>query len=299
MSEIFQRDATHDESRRDFEFWLSSEEDFNDYSVDADTGYYQDWQIQRAWFAWQAARKVTVSETAMPETPGSWEQRCAHLYQVIGCLADMAGVFTTSDDVADALDVAAGRGDVEGLLPWPKDIAMYQTVLKRNAEPQAPVSASSGAGAMKPVDEPAASAPVSATRSLKTASLADLEKANELPNDKHDDKIRGVLEKLRRAMSDMPRQSYRMDIDDACFRLEQMLQETPSATRANEWIACRDRRPGPYITVLLDCGGVKSTGFWNGAAWAVDVNTEADPHVVPTHWMPIPQRDEYVHGESK
>lgn len=56
----------------------------------------------------------------------NWEQRCAALYQVIGCLASAAGIFETSDDVADALDVACGRGDVEKLLPWPKDAEMYR-----------------------------------------------------------------------------------------------------------------------------------------------------------------------------
>lgn len=59
-----------------------------------------------------------------PETKGSWEQRCAVLYQVIGGLANRFGVFETSDDVAGALDVACGRGDVEKLLPWPKDMTL-------------------------------------------------------------------------------------------------------------------------------------------------------------------------------
>ena len=49
----------------------------------------------------------------------NWEQRCAALYQVIGYLAHEFDVFD-SDDVSAALDVAAGRGDVEKLLPWPK-----------------------------------------------------------------------------------------------------------------------------------------------------------------------------------
>ena len=68
-----------------------------------------------------------------PETPGTWEQRCAVLYQVLGALASGAGIFETSNDVSDALDVASGRGDVEGLLPWPKDIAMYRALEARNA----------------------------------------------------------------------------------------------------------------------------------------------------------------------
>ena len=49
----------------------------------------------------------------------SWEKRCAALYQVIGYMAHEFGVFD-ADDVTKALDVAAGRGDVEKLLPWPK-----------------------------------------------------------------------------------------------------------------------------------------------------------------------------------
>src|SRR3990167_8765940 len=48
----------------------------------------------------------------------NWEQRCAALYQVIGYMAYEFGVFD-SDDVTRALDVAAGRGDLEKLLPWP------------------------------------------------------------------------------------------------------------------------------------------------------------------------------------
>jgi len=59
-------------------------------------------------------------EHTAPETIGTWQERCAALYLVIGCMADMFGIFETSDDVSDALDVAAGRGDVEKLLPWPK-----------------------------------------------------------------------------------------------------------------------------------------------------------------------------------
>lgn len=67
-----------------------------------------------------------AEEAADPQTPGSWEERCAMLYQVIGCLADTAGLFTTSDDVSNALDVACGRGDVENLLPWPSDTKLFQ-----------------------------------------------------------------------------------------------------------------------------------------------------------------------------
>lgn len=78
-----------------------------------------------AWEAWKAsARRPTAEESegpTAPDTDGTWEQRCAALYQVIGALSHLTGVFEHSDDVADALDVAAGRGDVEKLLPWPKD----------------------------------------------------------------------------------------------------------------------------------------------------------------------------------
>jgi hypothetical protein len=57
---------------------------------------------------------------ALKQNTACWEQRCAALYQVIGCMADTFGIFETSDDVSDALDVAAGRGDIGKLLPWPK-----------------------------------------------------------------------------------------------------------------------------------------------------------------------------------
>lgn len=57
---------------------------------------------------------------ALRQNTARWEQRCAALYQVVGCMANMFGVFETSDDVSDALDVAAGRGDLGKLLPWPK-----------------------------------------------------------------------------------------------------------------------------------------------------------------------------------
>lgn len=65
-----------------------------------------------------------------PETKGSWEKRCAALYQVIGSLASAAGIFETSYDVARALDVACGRGDVNKLLPWPRDMEMYRALEK-------------------------------------------------------------------------------------------------------------------------------------------------------------------------
>lgn len=55
------------------------------------------------------------------ETTGTWQERCAALYQVIGAMATQMGVFETSQDVCNALDVACGRGDMETLLPWPKD----------------------------------------------------------------------------------------------------------------------------------------------------------------------------------
>lgn len=61
-----------------------------------------------------------------PKTKGSWEQRCAVLYQVIGGLASAAGIFESSKDVSRALDVACGRGNVDKLLPWPRDTDMYR-----------------------------------------------------------------------------------------------------------------------------------------------------------------------------
>ena len=59
-------------------------------------------------------------EHEAPDTPGTWQERCSVLYQVIGGMAAHFGIFETSDDVSAALDVAAGRGDVDKLLPWPK-----------------------------------------------------------------------------------------------------------------------------------------------------------------------------------
>lgn len=61
-----------------------------------------------------------------PVTAGSWEKRCAALYQVIGCLAHCTDLFD-SVDVQRALDVACGRGDVDSLLPWPRDPQLFKT----------------------------------------------------------------------------------------------------------------------------------------------------------------------------
>ena len=57
-----------------------------------------------------------------------------------------------------------------------------------------------------------------------------------------------------------------------------------------EWIACADRFPGSYETVLLtDSDGIRSTGFWNGTRWTIDLcEGSSDPHIVPSHWMPLP-----------
>ena len=81
---------------------------------------------------WEKQAKCAVPEgrqtdpdASDPQTKGSWEKRCAALYQVIGALASYSGIFSVSDDVADALDVAAGDGDVEKLLPWPKEMKLF------------------------------------------------------------------------------------------------------------------------------------------------------------------------------
>lgn len=58
-----------------------------------------------------------VSNEAAPQTPGSWAERCAVLHEVVRTLARRAGM---RGEVYDALEVAAGRGDVAQLLPWPK-----------------------------------------------------------------------------------------------------------------------------------------------------------------------------------
>lgn len=81
-----------------------------------------------------ANHNADLNSGARPEaTTPSWEGRCAALYQVIGALAHYAGIFEVSDDVADALDVAAGRGDVEKLLPWPKDMELFALLETHNA----------------------------------------------------------------------------------------------------------------------------------------------------------------------
>lgn len=64
-----------------------------------------------------------------PRIKNDWERRCYALYQVIGSLAWYTGVFEHKD-VNDALDVAIGNGDLENLLPWPKD-AEYFTALDK------------------------------------------------------------------------------------------------------------------------------------------------------------------------
>lgn len=57
-----------------------------------------------------------------------------------------------------------------------------------------------------------------------------------------------------------------------------------------EWIACSDRMPGNYITVLITDGdGIRSTAFWSGSHWSVDVVSERDAVVItPEYWMPLP-----------
>jgi hypothetical protein len=50
-------------------------------------------------------------EQEAPETRGTWAERCFALYQVVGVLANQLGIFETSQDVCDALDVAAGRDE--------------------------------------------------------------------------------------------------------------------------------------------------------------------------------------------
>lgn len=72
-------------------------------------------------------------EPSAPETAGTWEERCAALYQVIGALSSYAGIFSVSDDVAEALDVACGQGDVEKLLPWPKNAELFRDLEQRTA----------------------------------------------------------------------------------------------------------------------------------------------------------------------
>ena len=86
--------------------------------------------------------------TTKPETAGSWEERCAALYQVIGALANAAGVFETSDSVNDALDVACGRGDVENLLPWPKAGDSVTALFVRNDSAKLPDAAKVSTGAL-------------------------------------------------------------------------------------------------------------------------------------------------------
>ena len=55
------------------------------------------------------------------------------------------------------------------------------------------------------------------------------------------------------------------------------------------WVAVSERMPAAYETILLvDGDGIKSTGFWNGNDFAMDLDHEVDPRLTPTHWMPLP-----------
>lgn len=67
-----------------------------------------------------------------------------------------------------------------------------------------------------------------------------------------------------------------------------LLASAPSAI-GSRWIACADRIPENYATVLATDGEIASTGFWTGSVWVVDVAAEMDPLMTPTHWMPLPE----------
>ena len=88
-----------------------------------------DWKARAERVIKERDRPAESAIEDIPETAGSWEERCAALYQVIGALSSYAGVFVT-EDIEAALDVAAGRGDVEKLLPWPKDNAPFMQLEK-------------------------------------------------------------------------------------------------------------------------------------------------------------------------
>lgn len=57
-----------------------------------------------------------------------------------------------------------------------------------------------------------------------------------------------------------------------------------------KWIAVSERKPENYDTILIvDGDGIRSTGFWNGSVWLVDVVDPIDGMTItPTHWMPLP-----------
>lgn len=64
----------------------------------------------------------------------------------------------------------------------------------------------------------------------------------------------------------------------------------PSATATSKWISCGDRLPGNYATVLIaDGDGIRSTGYWTGKRWYVDVQHPADPEITPLNWTPLPE----------
>jgi Protein of unknown function (DUF551) len=77
-------------------------------------------------------------------------------------------------------------------------------------------------------------------------------------------------------------------LQTALLRAAELLRAPVSETEP--WIACADRYPRNYQTVLLTDGdGICSTGFWNGSRWMVDLcEGSSDPHLTPTHWVPLP-----------
>ena len=65
-------------------------------------------------------RHASELEAALREADSDAEERLAEAYQVVGTLADYAGVFD-HDDVIRALDRFSGS-EIEGeLLPWPRE----------------------------------------------------------------------------------------------------------------------------------------------------------------------------------
>jgi hypothetical protein len=78
--------------------------------------------------------------------------------------------------------------------------------------------------------------------------------------------------------------------DDLREAADFLSRHTPESVP--EWIACADRHPGNYETVLVvDGDGIRSTGFWNGTRWTIDLceNAPSEPYLTPTHWTLLPK----------
>ena len=59
-------------------------------------------------------------------------------------------------------------------------------------------------------------------------------------------------------------------------------------TPESQWIPIAERKPVPHDTILLTNGEWRSSGYWTGERFQIDVQGESDPGLVATHWAPFP-----------